>query len=101
MTILLPAAPKDFLTRTSLMAAVASALVRQIRTPLPSARPSAFTAQCQPSDAAMSLAEFGWLVTHARAVGMPYRSMKICENAFDASNCADLRFGPQMRRPFA
>src|SRR5439155_21202816 len=101
MTILEPAAPKVFFTRISLMAAVASTLVRQMRTPLPSARPSAFTAQCQPNDAATSLAEFGWLVTHARGVGMPYRSIKICAKAFDASNLAALRFGPQMRRPFS
>ena len=45
-------------------------------------------------------ADFSSANVAARAVGMPYFSMKFCEKTFDDSNCAAFWFGPQMRRPF-
>ena len=99
MTMFAPAAPKDFLTSTSSMARSACAMSRQIKTPLPSARPSALTAQRPPREAAKREAEGESAKVPARAVGMPYCSMKRCENTLEASNRAACWFGPQMRSP--
>ena len=72
---------------------------RQIKTPLPRARPSALTAQRPPREAAKREAEGESANVPARAVGMPYCSMKRCEKTLEASNRAAFWFGPQMRRP--
>ena len=83
------------------MAASTSTWSPQINTPLPNAKPSAFTTQRPFKDDAKSLAAGASENVPARAVGIPYFAMKPCENAFDDSNCAALRFGPQIRKPLS
>src|SRR5581483_11153245 len=97
MTMIAPAAPKLLPTRISSMARSASEVSVQMRTPLPNASPSALTAQRPFRDAAKALAAAASEKVPARAVGMPCFSMKICEKTLEDSNCAALRFGPQMR----
>src|SRR5687767_1700950 len=100
MTIVDPAAPNALLTRISSIALFASPMFPQTITPLPSARPSAFTAQRPPRESANFLAEITSEKVPARAVGMPCRSMKSCEKALEDSNCAAFWFAPQIRSPF-
>src|SRR5581483_9878957 len=99
MTMLAPAEPNALLTRISSMARSASDWLRLSSTPFPKARPSAFTAQYPFNDAAKALAFAASEKVPARAVGMPYFSMKFWENTFEDSNCAAFRFGPQIRKP--
>ena len=101
MTTCRPAAPNFWPTMISSTARAASAGVWQIRTPLPSARPSALTAQRPCSAAAKSRAAFASEKVPECAVGIPYFSMNFCEKTLEDSNCAALRFGPQMRKPLA
>ena len=77
-----PAPPKAFLTSTSWMAWSAWAMSRQIKTPLPRARPSALTAQRPPSEAANREAAGESAKVPARAVGMPCCSMKMLREDF-------------------
>ena len=95
-----PAAPKVFATSISSIARLASTVSWQMSTPLPRARPSALTTQRPASSPAKRLASAASENVFERAVGMWCRSMKSCENAFEASNCAARWLGPQMRRPF-
>ena len=99
MTTRLPAAPNLLATSIPSMAVCASDMEAQRITPLPSARPSALTAQQPCSLSAKSFAAAASENVPDLAVGIPYFSMNAWENAFEASNCAAFRFGPHIRRP--
>ena len=99
-TTLSPAGPK----RPANMACVvstASSVVAQITTPLPAARPSAFTtsgafcARIQAGSKSLRVK-----VAYA-AVGMPWRFRKSFVKAFEPSRRAARRLGPKQRRPSA
>jgi hypothetical protein len=70
-------------------------------TPLPAARPSALTTIGAPCASTWACAAARSEKVACPAVGMPWRTMKALENAFELSSCAAAWVGPKMRRPWA
>ncbi len=70
-------------------------------TPLPAARPSAFTTKGPPAVRMKSTAVSISVKTPYGAVGIPCRRMKSLANAFDHSNSAAARLGPNTGMPRA
>jgi hypothetical protein len=99
MTMFAPAAPKALLTRISSIALFASATPVQIKTPLPSARPSAFTAHLPSSDAANFWPALPPKTPGARRRDAVFLHELLGEN-FRRLELRGFWFGPQMRRPF-
>src|SRR5262245_13135619 len=99
-TTVLPAAP-NWPANISSTLAIACPVVSQITTPLPAARPSAFTtsgARCARIQAGSKFARVN--VAYA-AVGMRCRLRKSFVNAFDPSRRAASLRGPKQRSPAA
>ena len=100
-TILSPAVPNCLSSISVFTPSFASSLVLQIRTPFPSARPSAFKtigyfAVSRYSSAASAVSK----VSYA-AVGIWYFFIKSLENALDPSRIAAFFLGPKTRNPSA
>ena len=68
-------------------------------TPLPAARPSALTTIGAPRCVDVGLRSRGVGERRVRAVGMPWRTMKLLAKSFELSSCAAARVGPKIRRP--
>ena len=102
MTIVLPALPNFLSSMISLTPASASSSVLQIRTPFPSARPSAlrtignFACVCKYSNAFCGSSKFSY-----PAVGIPYFFIRSFENALEPSRIAAFLRGPNTFSPRA
>ena len=101
MTTERPASPKAWPSMMRAMAASASSTVAATTTPLPEARPSAFTTMGAPRRRTKSRAAAGSSKRSHRAVGMPAASHSSLVKALLPSNCAAARLGPQQRMPAA
>ena len=96
-----PAAPKDRSTRQLRIAAIASSRSGATTTPLPAARPSAFTTARPPSSSTNALAFSTSSKLPERAVGMPLRCKSSFAKAFDPSRRAAEAVGPKTTTPRA
>ena len=98
-----PAPPNRRSTIASRTAASAVARFSAITTPLPAARPSAFTTTGKPSSprAITSNASFEVEQSAKRAVGTPCRAMKCFANDLLDSSAAAARVGPTIGRDTA
>ena len=90
-----PAAPKTPSIRAARMAASAVAGSAQTVTPLPAARPSAFTATRPPSSCAKAIAAIGSSNARPRAIGTPAASATSRQNALLPSSRAAAALGPK------
>ena len=101
ITIWLPAEPNFLSSMISFTPAFASSKVLQIRTPLPSASPSAFNTIGIFTVSRYSNAFFGSSKVSYPAVGMLYFFIKSLENALDPSKIAAFFLGPNTFNPSA
>jgi hypothetical protein len=96
-----PASPKSFLSMMLLIASSASFLLSQIKTPLPAAKPSAFTTigVLNLSRSPMAFSEL--VYTSYRAEGIEYFFIKSLEYDLLPSNLAPAFRGPKAFIPFS
>ena len=99
MTTVAPDAPNFPLTIMSVTACSASRRVRQISTPLPKARPSAFTTRGAGCVLIYSRAAESSVKVSYRAVGIPYRFIRSLAKALLPSRMAALALGPKQGIP--
>ena len=101
-TTLFPLAPKILSSIISLIPASASSSVSGIKTPLPSARPSALiTVGNSFFSLIYAIASVGLLKTLYSAVGILYLSIRFFEKTFEPSMIAAFAFGPKVLNPFS
>ena len=101
MTIVLPDAPNFLSSMISLTPAFASSRFSQIKTPFPSARPSAFKTIGNFACSRYAIAAFGSVKFSYAAVGILYFFIRSLENALEPSKIAAFFFGPNTRSPSA
>ncbi len=99
MTILSPAVPNCLSNISVLTPSFASSNVLQIRTPFPSARPSAFNTVGIGAVSRYASASSALVKVSYAAVGMWYFFIKSLENALEPSRMAAFFLGPNTRRP--
>ena len=96
-----PASPKMFSSSIAVIAASASGSVMATTTPLPAARPEAFTTTGAPNSRAAARAVSTVVCIDARAVGTPASRISALANALDVSICAAAAVGPNTGIPCA
>ena len=101
ITIVFPADPNFLSSISSSTPASASSFVGQIRTPLPSASPSAFNTIGYSAFSRYAFASSADVNVSYAAVGMLYFFIKSFENAFEPSRIAAFFLGPNTLNPSA